>query len=115
MFLFGFIIRIYHDARSSECQIQRRYTYFLVTPQCFLVLCVKSGKPVNSPLGHKPKLLSLICRRKGGGNVGHEVITNFMALCSLRHMKVENFRLTVEKLFDEKRGGHESSTCGNKK
>jgi hypothetical protein len=29
-------------------------------------------------------------------------------------MKVENCRLTVEKLFDEKRGGHESSTCGNK-
>jgi len=23
--LFGFIIRIYHDARSSECQMQDRY------------------------------------------------------------------------------------------
>jgi hypothetical protein len=37
----------------------------------------------------------------------HKVVTNFMALCTLRHMKVENCRLTVEKLFDEQRGRHE--------
>jgi len=104
--LVGFIVRIYHDARSYECKIQIRYTYFLVTPQCFVVLWAKSGKPVNSSLGHKPKLLSLICRRMSRMSVGHEVITNFMALWTLRHMKIEKCRLTVEKLFDEQRGGH---------
>ena len=114
MYLVCFIIRIYHDARPSECQIQMRYTYFLVTPQCFVVLWAKSGKPLDSPLGHKPKLLSLICRHMSRMSVSHEAITNFMALCTLRHMKVENCRLTVEKLFDEQRGRHESSTCRNK-
>jgi hypothetical protein len=40
----------------------------------------------------------------------HEVITNFITRCMLRRMKVENCRLSVEKLFDEKRGRYESST-----
>jgi len=45
--------------------------------------------------------------------VGHDVITNFMALCTLRHMKAENCSLNVEKLFGEQLGRHESSTRRN--
>jgi hypothetical protein len=44
------------------------------------------------------------------GDMGHEVVTNLMAPCALRHTKVENCRLSLEKLFDEQHGRHESPT-----
>ena len=81
----------------DNISFQIRYRYFLVKPQCFIVLCAKSGKPVV----HLSAINQNCCRSsvaaKEWGNVGHEIITNFMARCALRHMKVENCKLTVEK------------------
>jgi len=37
--LVGFIIRIYHDARFSECQRSRNYFYSTVSPVCRLLFC----------------------------------------------------------------------------
>ena len=44
MHLVGFIIRIYHDARSCECQILKRVTMFVL--EFVLSSCTRYGRGI---------------------------------------------------------------------